>query len=171
MNFEEYGFTEEQIETELKQYIVESLRQLYKEDYSLIERAGSERGIVANFSRYLSITFKENNFFNDLHIDVEYNRNGDKPKAFGNSKNPVIPDLIIHKREFNDNNLLIMEFKAYWNNNNEDMKKDFEKIKAFMSKDDQFIYEFGMHIELLKDKFIIREFNENGKINEESFEL
>ena len=64
-----------------------------------------------------------------------------------------------------------MEFKAYWNNNNEDMKKDFEKIKAFMSKDDDFIYEFGMHIELLKDKFIIREFNENGKINEESFEL
>ena len=43
-------------------------------------------------------------------LDCEYNRNMDDPKMLNDDRR-FIPDLIIHRRRSNENNLLVIEFK------------------------------------------------------------
>ena len=56
-----------------------------------------------------------------------------------NSK-PVIPDLIIHKRGTNENNLLVLEFKAWWNKDQTNDKKRIELFKQELN------YQYGATI-------------------------
>lgn len=53
--------------------------------------------------------------------------------------------MIIHQRGSNDNNLLVMEFKTYWN---KDQKKDIEKIEAFLEngEKDSYNYKYGIAV-------------------------
>ena len=62
--------------------------------------------------------------------------------------NGTFPDLILHMRGSNEHNILILEFKTWWNNNTAD---DSEKIKEFMDKNGVYRYKMGACIVLEKD--------------------
>lgn len=57
--------------------LVSALKELYKNDFSLIERRCSERSIVFKLGVYLDRNFKRR----EIDVDCEYNKNGYKPKS------------------------------------------------------------------------------------------
>jgi len=61
----------------------------------------------------------------------------------------VYPDFILHKRGSNDFNILIIEFKTWWNPQNDE---DIEKIKWMMDPSLRYGYQFGCSIILNEDK-------------------
>jgi hypothetical protein len=54
----------------------------------------------------------------------------------------VYPDIIIHKRGDNEENIIVIEIKK--NTNNESKEFDYDKLKAFTK---QLEYEFGIYLE------------------------
>ena len=61
----------------------------------------------------------------------------------------VYPDFILHKRGTNDSNLLIIEFKTWWNSDN---REDIEKLKAMMSDLYRYQYQYGYSIILNQER-------------------
>lgn len=94
----------------LEFYVQKALNKLYKNDKYLIkmytdkDNHVSERSIVFRFAVYLEKYRLK--YFPQYDLDVEYNRNINLIKML-NSK-PAMPDLIIHKRGTNENNLLVL---------------------------------------------------------------
>lgn len=109
-----------------------------------------ERAIVFRFAHYLQNILDEREFDRKLFsVDCEYNRNISGPKKLKSFTQGTYPDVIIHQRGNNDNNLLVMEFKTYWYG---DQETDIKKIREFMDgSDNPYHYKFGMAI--LIDKF------------------
>lgn len=60
----------------------------------------------------------------------------------------VYPDIIIHKRNSNDFNLLVIEFKTYWNDNIED---DVKKINQLIDPSGVYRYKYGMSVIIKED--------------------
>lgn len=138
---------------ELDLSIRDALRMLYRHDKYLIDNCSSERGIVFHFGGYLKNILNKKDTFKPYNVDYEYNRNMDDPKKL--SLSVVIPDLIIHKRgESYPANLLVVEFKGWWNN--QDHKADKSKIKKFMN-DDPYKYEYGLFVVFEKEKAKVEE--------------
>jgi hypothetical protein len=110
---------------ELKRGIIYALECLYGNDYYLIDTGGGchvdERAIVFRYGYYLQSFLEHLKPYSDYVVDVEYNRYGSVPKYVGGDLK--IPDMILHKRGTSDN-LIVMEFKTYWN-----VKNEFEKIR------------------------------------------
>lgn len=140
----------------LKSAVENALNELYKKDHYLIinhprgnasDYHVSERGIVFRFGIYLQ-KILDGSLFKDYNIDVEYNRNMYEKKRLPSFTNGTFPDLILHMRGSNEHNILILEFKTWWNNNTAD---DSEKIKEFMDKNGVYRYKMGACIVLEKD--------------------
>ena len=90
-----------------------------------------ERSIVFRFAHYLQNLIDANGSFQEYNLDCEYNRNGAECKALPSFPNGTYPDVIIHKRGSNDHNLLVIEFKTYWNKGKSVIEKDLSKLKEF----------------------------------------
>ena len=103
--------------------------------------------------------------FAKYNIDCEYNRNKGDKKCLPSFKNGVFPDLIIHKRGFNDDNLLVAEFKGWWNSSDNELGKDRLKIAQFMDKAGEYEYQFGLLVVLgeEREKIKIEWSNQNSK--------
>ena len=109
----------------------------------------SERSIVFRFGIYF------NDIFNKLvsqeyHIDAEYNRSGNNSKSMRDLNDPskninCVPDLIVHRRGNQNNNLVIIEFKTWWNCCQDN---DFCKLKYFTDSNNEYNYKFGVAIKL-----------------------
>ena len=148
----------EQSERNKIQFLVnKALCDLYKKDYHLIkyfphncdeEMHVSERGIVFRFGIYLQALLADSSF-KHLNLDTEYNRNIKDLKRTERHPNGTYPDLIIHQRGNNKHNLLILEFKTWWNPDN---STDIEKIKEFTSPDGCYQYAIGASIILGETK-------------------
>ncbi|MBC2845068.1 hypothetical protein [Winogradskyella flava] len=100
-----------------------AILELYDSDIDLLKRNLSERIFSAKLSEYLDI------YFNDYDVDPEYNGDFDKPndrKALDIARNRIeeigrkvnknnnyrlAPDIIIHERGTNNNNLVVIEVK------------------------------------------------------------
>jgi hypothetical protein len=69
--------------------------------------------------------------FPDWHIDCEYNRQGLDPKklGIGEDAKPVRPDVIIHRRD-TDQNLVVIEVKKTTNKDPD--KNDLQKLHGFV---------------------------------------
>lgn len=131
---------------ELEKMVGIALDELYTKDKYLITHEPvdlsvscdghvSERSIVARFAIYLQMQLYENNGLKDYNLDVEYNRNMDRPKGLPKTAwrdNGAYPDLIIHKRGNNSGNILVVEFKTHWNREKEGITADINKLQAFM---------------------------------------
>ena len=83
----------------------------------------------------------------DYDVDCEYNRDGYGMKNIDGTL--VYPDFILHKRGTNDSNLLIIEFKTWWNSDN---REDIEKLKAMMSNWYRYQYQYGYSIILNQER-------------------
>ena len=107
-----------------------------------------ERSIVFRFAHYLQNLIDANGSFQEYNLDCEYNRNGAECKALPSFPNGTYPDVIIHKRGSNDHNLLVIEFKTYWNR---DISDDKKKLSEFTDSNGRYNFKKGISF-LLGDK-------------------
>lgn len=164
--------TQENID-KLKIMINSALDELYNKDLHLIinkpltdigkddEHHVGERAIVFRFAHYLQNYIEKDGTFNEFNLDCEYNRNGVSTKKLPSFPNGTFPDVILHKRGSNDNNILVMEFKTYWN---KDQHNDCNKIREFTQSpgEYEFLYGVAILIEKSRDKVkIIESINGN----------
>ena len=129
----------------LEELIKKSLDDLYRNDKDLIERRVAERNLTGLFAYYFRINM-QNTDVADYNVDCEYNRDGYGAKNIDGVL--VYPDFILHKRGTNDDNLLIIEFKTWWNPNNHD---DIEKLREMMSDTHPYKYKYGYSVILNKE--------------------
>lgn len=136
------------IDTDLFRLIKRSLEILYRNDYDLLFRKANERSVVARFMIYLQKELLYEERYRSYDLDFEYNRNGEGPKIVFGYENGAYPDLIIHRRNVNCSNLLIMEFKTYWNCFPAELQRDIDKIKEFTDRDGEYKFRYGISIVL-----------------------
>lgn len=128
----------------LEELIKKSLDDLYQNDEYLIKHRVAERDITSKFAHYFQNNMRET-IIADYDVDCEYNRDGYGMKNIDGTL--VYPDFILHKRGTNESNLLIIEFKTWWNSDN---REDIEKLKAMMS--DLYRYQYGYSIILNQER-------------------
>lgn len=138
----------------LNDAIVKALHELYDRDRDLIhcdhfqelktvQKHLAERAIAFRFGLY----FKEFCPLNDnIIIDMEYNRHlyDQKLMKYSNGvEKGMIPDLIVHERRCDDNNLLVVEFKGWWNTSK---TQDRKKLRYLTDPDEAYRYQCGLLI-------------------------
>lgn len=123
---------------EIKRTLIEAIKTLYKNDYSLIRRRCCERSIVFRLGIIL------NDSFHDYNVDCEYNKNGEVPKMLQNRRFNY-PDLIVHKRETNNNNVLIIEIKTPNDTKEKHLLNDVYKLNGF-TVNGIYSYKLGAHV-------------------------
>lgn len=124
---------------------------------TLIYRELSERCLCANLAYELRDEFREN--YNDIYVDVEFNRVGFNKKENQNGNGKIICDLIVHDRY--DLNYIALEMKKT-PKDAESVNKDKDRL-VYLTEDVRFHYMMGIFYELLIDKEIIRISYKNGK--------
>ena len=133
--------------------LVESLKELYEKDKYLISHGSgsnyehvSEMSIVFRFGLYLNRRIEAWLAENGYSLDIEYNRNRDEIKYLdyttSGKSNRVRPDMIIHERGSNQNNILVIEFKTWWDKN---VSTDRNRLEAFVTPQ-KYSYRFGLSI-------------------------
>ena len=129
---------------ELKRGIIYALECLYGNDYYLIDNGNDshvdERAIVFRFANYFQTFLEHLITYSNYVVDLEYNRYWCDPKRVGD--NLKVPDLILHQRG-TDNNLVVMEFKTYWNiQTREEINKDIEGLKEMTKTKGDYGYKY-----------------------------
>ncbi len=126
---------------ELKNKIQRCIYMLYKNDSDLFSRDNYEVTISAKLSQYL---FSE---FNGYDVDCEYNRHIDAVKYSEEIAKNIRPDIVIHKRGTDKNNLVYIEIKKSQNMSNREA--DIKKL-TIMTKG-EYHYALGVFIDLAVD--------------------
>lgn len=129
----------------LTEMVEQCVAKLYVDDIRLVERGGMERSLAFRFGLYLDYAIRTCDWLSNLHIDLEYNKNGLTPKRTPRRPNGAQPDLILHTREIQDNNILVVEFKGWWNTY--DRQNDRIKLEDFVSQIGEYKYGLGVFIE------------------------
>jgi hypothetical protein len=139
----------------------EALQDFYKQENLLIEFKVSERALTHKLAEHLQKRFKEYN------VDCEYNKIGNDPKrvtnlidqmklsgnckgkcgACQNNKCVIFPDIIVHRRGFDDN-LLVIEAKTRWSRKKQ--SNDHKKLMA-LSQSHEFKYKLGISLRFCED--------------------
>jgi hypothetical protein len=157
----------------LKTLLGFALARFYKNDKEIIEKKGTEQASVARIFYYLQDAILHNEEFKELkylNLDSEYNKQGDESKIMGTHK--IRPDILVHKRGCNENNLFVLEFKT-WSNTNK-IEKDGEtisasewdkrKLKALTHPDGAYHYQLGAFVKLGKENSEITFFERGEEI-------
>ncbi len=137
---------------EIQRYVEICIGILLKKDLLLLENQAHERAISHKLAEYLQTKFQ------DLHVDCEYNRKGsDIKKVEGNN---VLPDIIIHRRNSNEN-ILVIEMKI-----TNDDGHDIKRLKKFTSQNGELKYQLGLFLKLSDscEEPILQWFKEGKKI-------
>ncbi|WP_124100283.1 hypothetical protein [Ruminococcus sp. Marseille-P6503] len=133
----------------LEDYIKQAALELYLKDGYLIGCQVCERSIMYKFAHYLDNLISKDPAFAGYNLDCEYNRDIMEVKRINCYLNGVYPDIIIHKRGTNNDNLLVIECKTWWNSNTDD---DVKKINAFLSPEEHYNYQFGLCLIFTENK-------------------
>src|SRR5437899_3007394 len=103
-------------QTEIESRLREAVELLCDRDCLLLEYDVGERAVAAKLACYLAPLFPEHD------VDVEYNRHGVDPKDLdlpldcrGGGKKLIVPDVIVHRRGHDQDNLLVVEVKKETN--------------------------------------------------------
>jgi hypothetical protein len=130
-----------------RQGLESALDALFASDTTLLTVDASERSITHRLAVHLAAAFPR------YDVDCEYNRDGVnikrltlgrglphqmKPEAVA-----VVPDVIVHKRGHNADNLLVVEVKKLLSRETSDY--DLQKLQGYVAELD---YRFGAHITL-----------------------
>lgn len=156
----------------LNRLVNQALDILYLNDLYLIQigneenqNHAGERSVMYRFAYYLQSLIERDPSFDVLKpyiIDCEYSRNLYDVKRLPSFENGIIPDIIIHKRGTNDENILVIEIKTWWNN---DLTKDEIKLKELTSKSGEYKYRYGVLIVFNKKTAEQKWFKDNKIIN------
>lgn len=137
---------------EIKENVESSVKSFMKEDAFLLENNLNERTLTHRLACHLEKRFSNYN------VDCEYNRMWNKDKG-GHIKKEiqaeniqsdddkgttVFPDIVIHNREGNERNLLVIEVKKNGNATDSNTKKDKKKIEKYCTGDLR--YECGLFL-------------------------
>lgn len=134
---------------ELEDIIKQSCDDLLNEQPMLFQQKADihERTVSGELSS------KIKDHINKFHINCEYNRMTDEhgvqiPKRIhldpeAHDPSSVFPDIIIHRQEDGDHNLLIIEVKMSWKNSKKE--EDFNKLGLYI---EELKYQFGLYLEL-----------------------
>jgi hypothetical protein len=122
---------------------------LLKEDRTLLDRDVNERSVSHKLAEYLQRSFRH------WHVDCEYNRNHDMTKRLKWSReeepvnsrkaSTVYPDIIVHRRD-TDDNLLVVEIKKVENSSPQSDERDRDKLRAFVGR--PYDYQHGLFLKL-----------------------
>lgn len=141
---------------EIKGKVRKSLYLLWDNDKYLLSIGASERSITHRLAIYLEKEFR------GLNVDCEYNREGDEPKRYREIVDQInkaginaddteaktsFPDIIVHKRGNNKDNLLVIEVKKYRGNHTGIDEKDKSKLEALTTVN-QLNYKYGIALQI-----------------------
>lgn len=130
-------------EQQVKEIIDYAIQQLQKNDAALLEINVSERAVMFHLGRYLREKTPAK-----FDVDCEYNRHLINPKQLWYLKNElevpqeysVFPDILIHRRNSDEDNILVMELKKI----GEDLEVDKRKLEAFKAA--PYSYAFAVQV-------------------------
>jgi len=133
------------LEEDIKPRLFVALDQLFKNDSFLLENGAHERSVAHKLAEYLQQKFP------GWHVDCEYNRHGLHPKRIpgietceiDRSSDLVLPDIIIHHRN-TDDNVLVIEVKPRKNKAVDEC--DNAKLSVFTNQDGDYKYQLGLFI-------------------------
>ena len=122
----------------------QALGELRERDSYLLETQVGERSVAAKLACYMAPLFP------DHDVDVEYNRHGLDPKSLdlpaecrGGGTKLITPDVIVHRRGHDQENLLVIEVKKQ--TNPESRACDRAKILAMKAS---FHYAYGVLLDM-----------------------
>ena len=126
---------------DIKKLVNASLEKFYKNDRDLIEMSNeedmiSEQCMVFHIGSYMK------NKMNTLD-------------------RKIIPDLVIHRRRSNRNNLLVIEFKKK-NAETYDKENDRNKLMYLTDQKEDFKYNFGLFVELGSHEVYVEVYQEGN---------
>ncbi len=134
----------------IKQITDTALNHLKQKDRQLLDIQVNERTISHKLAEYLQQEFSI------LFVDCEYNRHDGLTKILGVPTNSVgwddvdsktvFPDIVVHKRGTDEENLLVIEIKK---SNNRYNSFDMKKLRAFTRE--PYNYKFGLFLEINVD--------------------
>jgi hypothetical protein len=131
-------------QSEIEARLREAVNRLYEHDVLLLEYEVGERAVTAKLACYLAPLFP------DYDVDVEYNRHGLDPKVLdlpaichGGGTKLIIPDVIVHRRGRDHDNLLVVEVKKETNTES----RDCDRVKIQGMKQ-HFKYDWGVLIDM-----------------------
>lgn len=140
----------------IKKKVKKSLYLLWDNDKCLLSMDTSERSLMHRLATYIEREFREYN------VDCEYNREGDEPKRYrelvdqpnraeinadDTEAKIALPDIIIHKRGNNEDNLLVIEVKKLTASPTRIDKIDKKKLIAFLDAN-QLNYKYGLALQI-----------------------
>ncbi len=117
--------------------IKKAIKKLYKYDSDLIYRNNYEVTISCKLSQYLFRMFPK------YDVDAEYNKHIDNPKILDWTE--VRPDILIHKRWNDKDNLICIEIKKL--TNSEARNKDYNKLINFTDINKWYWYKLWVFID------------------------
>lgn len=134
---------------EVEQKVRAALSRLREEDKLLIQANTNERTISHKLAEHLKKEFSPM-----LEVDCEYNRHGVEIKRLNvpigghgwdnTEAKMVVPDIVVHQRKNDNNNLLVIEVKKSSNARNRQFDED--KLTAFAKE--PYRYSFGLLLEV-----------------------
>lgn len=124
---------------DVKTIVMKALDDFQQNDLQLLELCVDERAATHRIACYLQKCFE------DMDVDCEYNRKGAgrKPTPVPNSRGRVKPDIIVHKRN-TEENLLCIEAKKKGVSRQKNVGEDRERLKGFTSPYGEYRYKFGL---------------------------
>ena len=141
------AFTKDNLEVVVKN----CLKKLRLLDKKLFEINVNERTITHKLAEYLQQNIPE------FDVDCEYNRFEDLVKKLELPKDrinwddieakTVFPDIVIHKRGIQENNLLVIEVKKSSNNN----PGVFDRMKLQTFRQEPYCYIYGLFLRINLD--------------------
>lgn len=114
----------------------------YQNDKNLLKIDVQERAIAHRLAAYLESLFEE------YDVDCEYDKHGKYTKKLEGIKecdperktNRILPDILIHKRENDNFNLVVFEVKS----KTDATPCDIKKLKLMTKNEGEFKYKFGI---------------------------
>lgn len=147
----------------VKELIEDALYHFYKNDFTLMDyetedKAVSERCMVFRIGWYIQNYMCKQNKWSSLNLDAEYNRCFDHPKSMYEQTfagirvkiGDAVPDLLIHKRRKNEDNIAVFEFKKNSQYKESGKEDDYKKLKYFTNPKYEYKYKYGFWIALYK---------------------
>lgn len=130
----------------LQKLVEQAALQVYERDQQLIALSGNEQSIVFRLGLYLNQLLEKKGFLqHGLSLDSEYNKYEADPKRLGT--NLIRPDLLLHKRMNQKENLLAIECKRNQSNDSHDL----QKLKQ-LTLDSNYKYLLGCYINFANTK-------------------
>ena len=128
----------------IKRRIKHCIEKIYEDDSDLFDRNNYEVTISSKLAQYL---FKE---FKEYDVDCEYNKHINQEKRVKELNQNIRPDILIHRRGTDEDNLVYIEIKT--DHNREARTNDYDKIKTMTKQKEEYRYSLGLFIDFNRNK-------------------